>query len=248
MRRRLDIPNGVWESHDYIFLDETEEYSHNLFYYYNSLYTSDGFFPQSFKTQMYLEEEGMHKRARSLVSMKHFLEYVNSRKELTEYPLTFYPPSYIDDINSLDIDKDFDALGITLTQGSAEDSSSYEYEIEYPYFHPFIEHLNFTDKDTLEVVPPHFYEPNPIMYSTDTLSYLDIYPLNIPKAAIKRNWHVAPGSLLFRDDTKKYLNLIRLPINIINTTSKLSLITPDFFRFGYFIRYIGQLCTLGMPI
>jgi hypothetical protein len=262
MRRRVDIKDAPWESHDYLFVDETEEASENLFYYYNSFFSSDGFFPQSFKSMEHGSDQSFRIRRQTRKTMRDFVRSLNfgtnnklsskisfydkygkATRRLPDSTSLFNPrlPSFFHDLYHQDMRDDFDAIGITLTSGSAEDASSYEYEMRYPHFTPKKKNLKITDKNTFEQVSPLFRIPEKIDYSLENLAHKDIYPLNIPTVSFKRNWmHDNPATLLFRDINKKYINLIRVPILMSNLDIKVPLLLPEYFRFGYLIRHFGH--------
>jgi len=94
MKRRLDIPNALWQSQTYSFLDQSNEPAHNYFEFHSSYYTSDGYFPQSFKAMPDIEGYSMVRRKETTDDIVKFF----TKKPLPDQPeetsRKFRPPHF----------------------------------------------------------------------------------------------------------------------------------------------------------
>lgn len=141
----------------------------------------------------------------------------------------FERPTYFISPFNINWRDDFQELGVSLVSGSAEDSSSYIYEVEQPQIFSQEHILNSMpmfdpdlQKITVKPKQGNFFgmrNMGTFMANTtipETFSYnnnyelLDEYPVNINKFYMKRDWEENPDALTFRDPfTGNYSNLTR---------------------------------------
>jgi hypothetical protein len=159
----------------------------------------------------------------------------------------FEPPHYYKSQYYIDQDTDFEELGISLVSGSAEDSSSYIYEVEQPGFFPSdtIDRIldNYDPKEhklrirrrlgnyygirNMGTFMENMTVPEKYTYNNN-YELLEEYPVNINKFYIKREWEENPDALTFRDPlTGNYANLTRFTSCSLNLD--LNLFRREFF-------------------
>lgn len=157
MRRRTDLPNAPWESHYFLLDSRDNDRAHNYFLFYNSLFTSDGYFPESYATIPEFYAFNLGDRKRTLIGYSTFLKGLAS--DLSYFgpgfpKVIFRNEPYYNDLAAVDIDEDFLDLGPTLPSVSAEDSSEYLYTFERPTINfpmPFPTFTHFIHRNFMNI-------------------------------------------------------------------------------------------------
>jgi len=136
MRRRLDVPNALWECHEFFYEDEDSYYSHMYFVYHNSYYSSDGYFPQSLKTMEELSDEPTTARENTIKAINKFVKDFKHKEIPGRNSRSLELPHFFEDTKFIHPTDDLNYLGITLAAGTAEDASSTIWDLEQPNFFP----------------------------------------------------------------------------------------------------------------
>lgn len=162
----------------------------------------------------------------------------------------FKGPEYLKSPFNIDPYEDFQELGVSLVSGSAEDSSSYIYEVEQPQFFPYESIRQLADlydpegpkltvrrrqSDYFGIKNMGTFMENmtiPEVYSyNNNYELLEEYPVNIGAFFMKREWEETPDALTFRDPfVGNYANLTRF-------TSSSFRIDPIAFRQEFFLMH-----------
>jgi hypothetical protein len=143
----------------------------------------------------------------------------NFAKDISETNMlisrVFKIPFYYLNVFSISQMTDYSDIGIALTSGTADDASTYIYEVQPPIFYeindiPILLKKNVYD---LTYVESLLMYPQPFVYNEETVN--SNYPINQSNFFVKRDWDENPDMINFRDATSKiFSNITRLPTQI----------------------------------
>jgi hypothetical protein len=147
----LNKKNAPWETFEFFILEDNEAQYDLWFEYQNNVFSSDGYFPQSFAEHRITGDDYILIRRCTLAELGLFYREDDAlfNREVPSEHLPendgFNIPDYRDNLRLINPNRDFCDLTISIRSASAEDASCYIWDIERLPFYPSNEFALATD-------------------------------------------------------------------------------------------------------